>query len=617
MPSYKHLVRTLGGALLFLPATVLAQAAAAGAPAAAGAAASPMTISGTFIDGVQLFAGILIIIMDFLTWFLFRLLDLVMDPSWIFDLNANGTDGSLLQMLREIWQFSRDLVNLGLALLLIVGAIMMIVTADSSKIKEKLPKFVMALVLVNLSWFIPRVIFDVSQVMTYTVYQIPSLLNGDGCTIPDAATGLRKPCEVVTNVLFFPENTQFVGTSGVYLNPAKPQDPLNSSSGWKCPLKPLVCYQSVPFNSPQAQPQMYSKVINGLIINHARLSTLATIGDPRPGGVGPAPACAAGDDPVGCFGQTLSFLVKMIIVLLLHVALLFPMIAMVAAFFLRIPILWVTMAFMPLVAIGFVIGDKMGEFDPVKLFWNQFLSAVFLPLKVAVPFVIGFIMLNAGSASAPPAVFNQITPIAVFTGVSDLWQFLWMCVALFIIWKYSFKVLKEDELMGMFTEKIQGWGKSIGDLAIKAPLAIPWIPNKTAGGAAGAPVSPLEVLQKFNPNRLAGSINTTGRLPTFAQDRQERLTEDQIANVLRKSPVNREINNKVEIVVNNAALIVDRQNALREALEKFKTAHPEHNSRSDLEIARAFVNAFNLDEEKKKELSKILVSRGSPPLPTA
>ncbi len=57
----------------------------------------------------------------------------------------------------------------------------------------------------------------------------------------------------------------------------------------------------------------------------------------------------------------------MIIVLLLHMALFFPILALVAAFFMRIPVLWVTMAFMPLTALGYVIDPVSGRVTKTTL----------------------------------------------------------------------------------------------------------------------------------------------------------------------------------------------------------------------------------------------------------
>src|SRR5206468_2929278 len=103
-------------------------------------------------------------------------------------------------------------------------------------------------------------------------------------------------------------------------------------------------------------------------------------------------------------GRLIVFLAKMIVVLLIHVALFFPLFAMTVAFFIRIPIIWFTIAFMPFTFFSFVMGNALIEVDTVKEIWHRFVTAAFLPTMVAVPITIGFMMVNAGlsAQNIPP-----------------------------------------------------------------------------------------------------------------------------------------------------------------------------------------------------------------------
>lgn len=425
----------------------------------------------TFVSGATNITMFLITILNAISWLTLSLLDFIMDPQVIFGLGPGGGDGPLLNMLREIWQFTRDLVNLGFALGLIIGAVMMIVTADGAKIKEHLPKFVLAVVLVNFSWFIPRVIFDVSQVLTYTVYQLPSLM-GNECTVPATDEDRQpQPCKIVVEYKFFERNTRTIGDDGV----DRPGGGRPESRGWYCPLKPLVCVRMVPINEAPAQMHSGTKVLHGLVVNHARMQWLAKI-RPREADV----RLPQNNDLLRQSPELLGFMAKLVIVLIIHVAIVFPLVAMVAAFFIRIPVLWVSMAFMPLIALGFAF-PKLREGEYGDLFWKwqeHFLQAVFLPVRVAIPFVIGFIMLNAGAQLPVPDNFGNVAIVPIIVGVSNWWQVLWMAIAMFIIWKYSFDALKSDKagFMGMFTEKIQSIGSSLGSVAMQIPTSIPFIP---------------------------------------------------------------------------------------------------------------------------------------------
>src|SRR3989338_3810438 len=103
---------------------------------------------------------------NMMTWVIFVFLNYLLDPLYIFDLGPQGQEGALMQMLNNIWQLSRDLMNVLFAVLLIVAAIYTIITAKKEFISQHAPKFLMAVILVNFSWFIPRVLFDVANVAT-------------------------------------------------------------------------------------------------------------------------------------------------------------------------------------------------------------------------------------------------------------------------------------------------------------------------------------------------------------------------------------------------------------------------------------------------------------------
>ncbi len=450
------------------------------------------------MSSIAYIVGILITGLNIGMWVLFQLLDIVLDPFFIFDLQPGGADGPLLIMLRNIWELVRDLMNVIFAILLIIGAVMTIIKSNTELVKNYRGKFVIAIILINFSWFIPRVILDVSQVLTYTVYQIPSLLSSGGvpnCRLPASADGTipSKDCEIITNVWFLEDAENIVPTVG------------NQLPRRACPLQGLVCYSADSFNTQKTWN--YNVIINGLIINHARLGVLANVTNPRQGGAQP---------PQGASGirAMLTFLMRLLIVLVIHIGMFFPMLAMVVGFFIRIPILWITMAFMPVAFMGFVIGDKIPNFNPVEKIWKRFITAALLPAMVAVPLTVGFVMINAGAnVPVPKGIAKLQTILPLFTGMKDIWQLLWMFIALFIMWIGTFAVLKQDELISKFTEPIKGYGEGIGKFAMKAPLAIPFIP-----GPGGKTVAPLELIKGASSSNLNAML-ADGRLDKQDQGR--------------------------------------------------------------------------------------------------
>jgi len=385
----------------------------------------------------------LITALNLMTWILFGFLNYLLDPAFIFNLNSSG-GGDFMEMLNQIWQLARDLVNVAFAIVLVVGAVYTIAKADKSIIEKYRRDFVLALILVNFSWFIPRVVLDVANVATSAIFGIPSLMTNGGqtCEYTSAAneefcTALgttpetyKCECALITNMKMFVDD---------YLALV--------AQHWKGPANELFCYKAEKLNGNSVAG--FSAILNGLIVNHGRLRELGRV-----------PRKLEGATNVS---SLVTFIVREIIILVIHIGFFFPLLALVAAFFIRIPILWVTMAFMPFYALKFVVPDSITEGWPEKI-KDNFLKAAFLPAKVAIPLSIGFIMINAGSR-----ITGQSAGISIrlFDGISNMWELMWMCMSMGVLWAGVFDVLKQapGPIKGV-AASIQGMGQGLGSTVL-------------------------------------------------------------------------------------------------------------------------------------------------------
>lgn len=191
------------------------------------------------------------------------------------------------------------------------------------------------------------------------------------------------------------------------------------------------------------------------------------------------------------------FLIQFFFVIFYLIAALLPLLAMTVAFIIRIPIIWLTTAFMPFMFIGFILGDKMGSFNSMAIF-KHFVKAAFLPTVVAIPLSVGFIMITAGiKASCKDVDVGALCDSAgmILPGISNLWTLLWSFLAIFVMWAGVFMALKIDEnVYGKVGGYFQNIGQNWGKFALKAPLALPILPmgagkNKSimeVAGPAGA-----------------------------------------------------------------------------------------------------------------------------------
>jgi hypothetical protein len=241
---------------------------------------------------------------------------------------------------------------------------------------------------------------------------------------------------------------------------------------------------------------------------------------------------------------------------------------------------------------------------------DNFLKAVFLPVKVAVPFVIAFVMLNAGAQIGPaPADFGDVPLIPIFVGVRDLWQFLWMGIALFILWKYSFDALSHDKagFMGHFTEKIQGIGQNLGSLMAQLPLSVPIIPMPgRAPGETGGAISPLQALHGLSLQRTLSSLRSTGRLPSFRENLGLARSEGTSVTFIQNNPT--VINPVIEQLgkADNAEGVTRAMESLRK-LPAARTAFGTLNRRQVLEQLLNSPGAREtLNEETTKRLRALM-----------
>lgn len=431
--------------------------------------------------------------LSLLTWVFFILLSVLLDPNFMF---GNIGNSSLEELLNSIWILSRDVMNIVFAFLLIAAAIYTIVTAKKDIIAKHLKDFVLCVILVNFSWFIPRIILDVANVTAAIVYSIPNLMasnntanackvtykedmsdDGLNCQNMQQVNGedvFECSCAVIVDAEFF-----------LTAQRAKDQD----ANGWYCPLGSAFCVLMEPLDLQAVSG--HSAILNGLIVNHARLQYLNQV----------TPV-----DPNASIVQAfLEFSMKQLFVLIIYIALLFPLAAMTLAFAIRIPVLWLTMAFMPFALIKYAVPSLSGYVGdyPQKILDN-FIAAAFLPAIVGVPLSVGFIMVNAGAnmTTAVPQLQNLNFSVA---GIDKFQSLFWLAMTLGVLYTGVFTVLGSSKL-GLFSkgsQVIKSIGDSLGSLAIKAPLNIPILPS---GGTLMSAVKPFDprILNRLVDNNPEG-----------------------------------------------------------------------------------------------------------------
>lgn len=407
------------------------------------------TTTGNLFNTITGMASILATVLQFLAFLAFYFLQFLLDPTFILGITQASVSGT--NPLNELWKFSRDVMNIIFAFMLIALGIITVVMHTNEYFNSYFKKFIIAVILVNFSWFFPRVIMDVANVLTATIYELPVAINSQ-CTY--YVNNVPQNCTIITDVKFFDKCQQ------------APYNTYKQIGG-------ILCYDEAIL-SPNANTSI--GILNGLVINYGRLKDLTRVVKP--------PANAGANQPTGQQLQNMLYLlVHVVFILILAAMLTLPLIAMVIVFIIRIPIIWLTIAFMPFMFLGFVIGDKM-PINSMEIF-NQFVKAVFLPVVTAIPITVGFILLNAMYGTSAPTMAAQLNGNSgtfVF-GVNSLYQLMWLITSMLVIWIGFFTAISK---MGGIYEKavagIKSFGEGIGGIGMKLPLSIPFIPTSDGKG---------------------------------------------------------------------------------------------------------------------------------------
>lgn len=435
-------------------------------------------------DGVKKIASTL----SGVNTFIFAALLILLNMTQFLMQNTFFSNGIMMQALNSIWVLSRDIVNIAFALMLIGVAIYTIITADTKFVKEKLVNFVLAVILVNFSWFFPRVIIDVSNVLTATVFSIPQMLPGPSChTINER--GVAEECKVMVD-------SYILGSEDEMKTWCNTNPPIqgNGPNGVH-----TDCFRYPGFYAWKSQRMSdalnngwapSTAILNGLVISFIKVTNLPKV----PASVGniQAPTGTSAD-----YYAAMNILFTIMMSFVFILATLLPILGLAVGFLVRIVVLWVCIAFMPFTFIGYAVKGTLTTqlFGFETDIWKNFVTAAFLPATVGIPLVIGFIMMSTAARIPMPSSFPlTFGGMPLISGVPNWWAMLWMIAAVGILWKGSFDALKRNDIVGKFTEPMRNLGNTVFKGAMQLPLLTPLpIPGMPAGTNLGTLVHGPEI----------------------------------------------------------------------------------------------------------------------------
>jgi len=417
-------------------------------------------------------------ILNYISIFMFLILGFIgmlMDNNFI-------VGAGIEDVLHQIWVVIRNLVNIGFVMALLGAAFYMVLFPSGDKginIKEKLPKFLLAMILVNFSWFGCRLLIDVSNVATSAVFAIPQSISPKyvKCDFTYPKDG-KYETEENTNCFFMKSFT--VDASKIKLNKDgsvkvdktkkdKGIDTTFTESKKGARIANIRISDTVNVTLEELKSSVHLNKNNAVMIMALNLASIQNL---------PLVASQIKSSSALTINIVFSLIISLIIII--------PLIVLLIVLVGRMIVLWLTICFMPIAFLGWIIKDEFtgAIFDGVPNVVEWFINAVFVPVYIGIPLSVGFLMINAANSmgfeakdSGNGTTFDLVIKPSI-AGMSDVRQILWYIATAGILWmSIEIAASKGPEFMQGTINTIKdtstNWGKWLAQAPIKYTPLIP------------------------------------------------------------------------------------------------------------------------------------------------
>ncbi|MBU1089573.1 hypothetical protein KKF38_02160, partial [Patescibacteria group bacterium] len=371
-------------------------------------------------------SGVIMVIVLFAFIFAIFLGDL-MDSTFILD-------GGMGDTLHLVWEVVRNFVNVGFILILLIIAAMVIFGGGGERgiglLKKVLPKFVLALILVNFTFFAARFVLTTNDVLATAIFSLPRTISGE--------QKIRMPCN--------PDDPANRSCLDQIKDTMKTAAKGNEAASEKI----SAITKAITAKTKDGNPRWFPQTVKQLSLGKKNMSLvlLSSMIDLEH---------IVHIKGVNGDGTDLAIAAIGTLIVAGAVGIIFFMLFL--AFVVRMVVLWVAIAISPLAALGIVLKELIpgldmgkGGFDPVKIF----ISHAFMPTMVAIPLSIGMIMIFANNAVGYDISTGWIKTFSSESG--EIHALLWWVASIVVIWFGTNKMIKEasPDFAAKLTDGIHG-----------------------------------------------------------------------------------------------------------------------------------------------------------------
>ncbi len=424
------------------------------------------------------------------------------------------------ERLLDVWYQVRNLVNIGFVIVLLVVALANVIGygKDNFELKTVLPKIIIALILVNFSYMGMKLILDTTNVLAIAIFSLPASISedlqsteivtkktDDKKVVTYTVSDEQKPLEQKICKSMFGSTGTFEAATENIKDPAA--------------LKALHCkIEGGSYKFTEEGKKFFAQYSprNASLILAIQLMNVVDIDK--------VTQAAAAEFDLQKLSFTLLF--STVFYLLYAIAYVVLFIVLLA----RLIVLWVIIALSPLIALGIAVPDlfkgiSSGNFD-IK---EKFVNHAIVPIKIAIPMTIGYMMLDALKhvQSGQVANFFQLGTFDINTsGISDLQTMIVAFGAVGVVWVGVFSAAEGTIAEGMVNwikGQVGNAGKMLTDTLKVLPIVPtgPGKPGKSIEATAEAWKQPLSQLRaKYGASTIPSNVNR----PRLTESEANRVT---------------------------------------------------------------------------------------------
>ena len=414
--------------------------------------AAPDTSFDATVGSVFKFFSVLLTALQAVLWPILLLLGGLLNNDLLFS-------GGMETMLLNIWSAIRDFVNILFVLGLLFIAIYNILglAKDEYSIPKILPSIAIALIAVNFSFLMCKVVLDVVNVTTTAIFAVPlaqeslAKYKEDPSQLPILQ---QKICGDITQIQSL--DAQNMKNPFCTTDPAQGGKPASGSTPATVVLSQYAKDFFSTFNSRNAALVMAIELMGITDMNKLPVDNVKNISN-----------------------LTINIIFSLIFFVIYATA----FVALFVAMLVRVVVLWISIALMPLSFLGIAftkIKTELGEDDPLTMFTTH----AIMPVKVSIVLTIGMILITQLKNIVPGVTFstNPASLNAITSNMSTIQSIIAGIASAAFIWIAAFKAMKGTKAqpaIDFIKSKVQSFGVSVA----KLPLYAPVLPTK--GGAMG------------------------------------------------------------------------------------------------------------------------------------